>query len=141
MRARTIILSLLSAGVALAVTAAPVAAKDIRLGGSTDEKLPKNIVQLPPIAVAIRTDDGGWKHIRIDAWLEAKDTRTAKTMENMKNTIIAKADRELPNHDFAVLQSAELGSTEAKKAIVAAIEATIGREYKGDVLIRSMLVY
>jgi hypothetical protein len=140
MRARTSILILIAAAFTLVLAAQPAGAKDIRLGG-TDEKLPKNIVQLPTIAVAMRTEDGGWRHIKIDAWLAAKDVRTAKAMESVKNTIIAKADRELPNHDFATLQSAELGSNEAKKVIVAAVEATIGREYKGEVLIRSMLVY
>jgi len=120
--------------------AMPAAAKEIRLGG-TDNSLPKNMVELPMIAVAIRTEDGGWKHIKINAWLAAKDVRTAKTMEGMKNSISAKVDRELPNHDFAVLASAENGSNEAKKAIITAVEATIGRTYTGDVLIRNMLVY
>jgi hypothetical protein len=122
------------------LTAMPAGAKDIRLGGE-DKSLPKNMVVLPTIAVAMRTDDGGWKHIKIDAWLAAKDQRTAKTMESMKNTIIAKADRELPNHDWAVLASAKDGSDEAKRAIAIAVEATIGRAYTGDVLIRNMLVY
>jgi len=133
-------ISLFSALILSALCSLPAGAKDIRLGG-TDDKLPKTMVVLPTIAVAIRAEDGGWKHIKIDAWLQAKDVRTAKTMENMKNTIIAKADRELPNHDFAILMSAENGSNEAKKAIAAAVEMTIGRAYTGEVLIRNMLVY
>ena len=122
------------------LAALPAGAKEIRLGGE-DKSLPKNTVLLPTIAVAIRTEDGGWKHIKIDAWLQAKDVRTAKTMESMKNTIIAKVDRELPNHDWAILSSAKDGSDEAKRAIASAVEMTIGRAYTGDVLIRNMLVY
>jgi hypothetical protein len=132
----------LAVALAALLASGPLAAKDIRLGGQKDaDKLPPNMVALPTIAVAIRTDDGGWKHIKIDAWLAAKDVRTAKVMEGMKTNIIAKADRELPNRDFTTLLSPELGSNEAKKAIQAAVEATLGRPYTGDILIRNMLVY
>lgn len=118
----------------------PVYAKDIKLGGG-QQKLPTNMIALPTIAVAIRGDDGGWKHIKIDAWLAGTDAENAKTLEALKNTIINRADRELPNRNFEVLQSAVQGSAEAKRVIHAAVEAGLGHEWKGDVLIRNMLVY
>ena len=116
-----------------------VYAKDIKLGGQ--QKLPTNMIALPTIAVAIRGDDGGWRHIKIDAWLAGTDAENAKTLEALKNTIINRADRELPNRNFEVLQSAVQGSAEAKRVIHAAVEAGLGHEWKGDVLIRNMLVY
>lgn len=122
--------------------AGPVEAKDIKLGGEQNEhKLPLNTIELPQIAVAIRTEDGGWRHIRISAWLAAKDASTARTIDRMKNSIVGKADRELPNHSFDTLLSPELGSVEAKKAIRIAVEATLGHPYNGDILIRNLLVY
>jgi hypothetical protein len=126
----------------LFIAVAPINAKDIKLGGEKKtETLPPNVVAMPSIAVAIRTDDGGWKHIKIDCWLVSKDIRTSKAIEVLRNSIAGKADRELPNHSFETLLSPELGSVEAKKAIRTAVEASLGREYTGEVLIRNMLVY
>jgi hypothetical protein len=96
---------------------------------------------LPTIAVAIRDDDGGWRHIKVDAWLQSKDSATAAALEAVKTTIIAKADRELPNHDFATLQSPQIGTTEIKHAIHAAAEAGLGRKWNGEVLIHNLLIY
>ena len=119
-----------------------VYAKDIKLGGEQKEgKLPPNMIALPPIMVMMRTDDGGWKHIKIDAWLAGTDEDNAKKLESLKNTIKDKADREFPNRNFEILQSAGQGSSEAKKVIHAAVEAGLGKEWKGDVLIKDMLVY
>ena len=119
-----------------------VYAKDIKLGGDQKQaKLPPNMIALPTIAVAIRGEDGGWKHIKIDAWLAGTDPENAKRLETLKTVIIAKADREFPNRNFEILQSAGQGSAEAKKVIHAAVEAGLGGEWKGDVLIRNMLVY
>jgi hypothetical protein len=123
-------------GVVLAI---PVEAKDIKLGGG--DRVHPLVVELPTIAVAIRGDDGGWKHIKIDAWLQSKDIATAKKLEAVKNIIIAKADRELPNHDFETLKSPQTGSREAKRAIHAAAEAGLGQKWDGEVLIHNMLVY
>jgi len=119
-----------------------VYAKDIKLGGDQKlGKLPPNMIVLPPIMVVIRADDGGWKHIKIDAWLAGTDADNAKKLESLKNTIKDKADREFPNRNFEILQSARQGSAEAKKVIHAAVEAGLGAEWKGDVLIKDMLVY
>jgi len=117
----------------------PVHAKDIKLGG--EQKLTPTMIVLPRISVAIRTEDGGWKHIAVDCWLAGVDVEEAKRLEALKTTIIAKADREMPNRNFEILQSAGEGSNEAKKVIHAAVEAGLGREWKGQVLIRNMLVY
>ncbi len=132
---RKLFIALLLAGLATS----SVDAKDIKLGG--EQKIPTNMIVLPTITVAIRTDDGGWKHIQIDAWLAGTDAANARALEALKNTIIAKADREFPNRDFETLQSAGQGSNEAKKVIHGAVEAGLGHEWKGDVLIRNMLVY
>jgi hypothetical protein len=127
--------------IALAWEGGPAAAKDIKLGGKKEETLPPKITALPTIAVAIRTDEGGWKHIQIDAWLYSKDLRTAKLLEGLKNDITARADREMPNRNYATLQSPELGSNEAKKAILSAVAGSLGHNYDGEVLIKNMLVY
>jgi hypothetical protein len=126
----------------IAFLAGPAGAKDIKLGGEQKSvKLPNNTVALKTIAVAIRGEDGGWKNIKIDAWLTSKDSATAQAIEVAKNAILARADRELPNHSFEALQSAELGSIEAKKAIHKSVEAVLGHPWNGDVLIHNMLVY
>lgn len=124
---------------ALALT--PAAAKDIKLGGQAQENLAPNMIKLPTIAVVMRDDDGGWKHIKIDAWLAGTDVDNAKELDRLKNVIINKADREFPNRNYETLQSPGQGSTEAKRVIHAAVEAGLGHEWKGDVLIRNMLVY
>lgn len=129
---------------ALLLAGAPQAgvwAKDIKLGGEAKNKLPKTTIALPRISVAIRGEDGGWRHIAIDCWLAGTDEENAKELEVKRNIIIGKADRELPNRNFEVLQSSVLGSMEAKKVIHAAVEAGIGHEWKGEVLIKNMLVY
>jgi hypothetical protein len=119
-----------------------VYAKDIKLGGEQKQgKLPPTMIALPPIMVVIRTEDGGWKHIKIDAWLAGTDIDNAKRLDALKNTIRDKADREFPNRNFELLQSPVQGSAEAKKVIHAAVEAGLGKEWKGDVLIKDMLVY
>ena len=124
---------------ALAVT--PAAAKDIRLGGQAQQKLAPNMIVLPTIAVVMRDEDGGWKHIKIDAWLAGTDIENAKELDRIKNIIMNKADREFPNRNYETLQSPGQGSVEAKRVIHAAVEAGLGHEWKGDVLIHSMLVY
>jgi len=117
----------------------PLHAKDIKLGG--EQKLTPTMIALPRVSVAIRTEDGGWKHVAVDCWLAGVDVEEARRLEALKNTIIAKADREMPNRNFEILQSAAEGSAEAKKVIHAAVETALGREWKGQVLIRNMLVY
>jgi hypothetical protein len=124
---------------ALALT--PAAAKDIKLGGQAQQKLAPNMIVLPTIAVVMRDEDGGWKHIKIEAWLAGADIEEAKQLDRIKNIIMNKADREFPNRNYETLQSPGQGSVEAKRVIHAAVEAGLGHEWKGDVLIHSMLVY
>ena len=119
----------------------PAAAKDIKLGGEQKDKLPTNMVVLPVIAVMIRTEDGGWKHIKIDAWLAGTDADNAKKLEGLKHLIITKADHELPYRNYETLQSPGQGAIEAKRIIHAAVEAGLGHEWKGEVLIHNMMVY
>jgi hypothetical protein len=123
------------------IAGAPADAKDIRLGGEKKERIPTNTIALPPISVAIRADDGGWRHIKIDAWLAGTDEENARALEKLKTTIMHKADREFPNRNFETLRSAGQGSNEAKKVIHAAVESELGGPWKGEVLIRNMLVY
>jgi hypothetical protein len=131
----------LAVSLLIALAASPVAAKDIKLGGQAGNKLPPTMIVLPTIAVAIRTEDGGWKHVKIDTWLAGTDVENAKQLESLKNVIIGKADREIPNRNFETLQSPGQGSAEAKRVIHAAVEASLGHEWKGEVLIKNMMVY
>jgi len=132
---------LLSGLLLIALAAGSASAKDIKLGGQQGNQLPPTIIQLPTISVAIRADDGGWKHIQIDAWLSGTDAENAKKLDSLKNIIVTKADHEFPNRNFEILQSPGQGSGEAKKVIHGAVEAGLGHEWKGDVLIKNMLVY
>lgn len=124
-----------------ALSLTPAAAKDIKLGGQAQQKLAPTMIALPTIAVVMRDEDGGWKHIKIDAWLAGTDLENAKELDRIKNIIMNKADREFPNRNYETLQSPGQGSVEAKRVIHAAVEAGLGHEWKGDVLIKNMLVY
>lgn len=133
----------------LAATAQPVSARDIRLGGTrkgpdTEEPmtLPPNIVELPVIVVALRKSDGGWRHIRINAWLAPSDTDTARDMEDKKTSIAKKARENFPGpRGFDTLKSPREGPEAAKDILRAAAERSLGHPWDGDVLIRSMVVY
>jgi hypothetical protein len=137
--------------VVLAGSFQPAVARDIRLGGTNNApgapvqpppKLAPNIVELPTIIVAIRKDDGGWHHVRIDAWLAPKDSATAQDMDQRKASIVKKSKEALPGaRGFDVLQSAHDGNQVAKDVIRAAAERTIGRPWSGDVLIHNIVVY
>jgi hypothetical protein len=126
-----------------------VEARDIRLGGERSgqsggkqlEKLPENYVELPPIVVAIRKDDGGWHHVRISAWLAPSDLAIARIMGGLRTVIVKGAEEELPKTDFDVLQAAHSGSVTAKEIIHSVVEHTLGHPWKGDVLIRTMTAY
>jgi hypothetical protein len=129
----------------------PAMARDVRLGGTdtTPEapppppaKLAPNIVELPSIVVAIRKEDGGWHHIRIDAWLAPEDVSTAQDLDEKKSSIVKRSQEALPGaRGFDVLRSAHEGNDAAKDVIHAAAERTLGRPWTGDVLIRNILVY
>jgi len=134
----------------LAGTMQPVLAREIRLGGTNAPggavpppvKLPPNVVELPTITVALRKEDGGWNHIRIDAWLAPKDVTTARDMYEKKSTIVERSQDALPgNRGFTTLKSAREGNQAAKDVIREAAEKTLGHPWTGDVLIRNMLVY
>ena len=131
----------LAAFLLIGLAMGPVSAKDIKLGGEQKDKLAPNIVVLPVIAVMIRTDDGGWKHIKIDAWLAGTDADNARKLDGLKHQIIIKADHEIPQRNYETLQSPDLGTKEAKRIIHAAVEAGLGHEWKGEVLIHNMMVY
>ncbi|MDR3441066.1 hypothetical protein [Telmatospirillum sp.] len=128
--------------------AGPVFAKDIRLGGTSASptapppKLAPNIIELPTIEVSIRKEDGGWRHIRIDAWLAPKQVAIARDMDGMKTSIVKHAREELPgNRGFDALRSAHEGNQVAKEVLHHAAERSLGHPWDGDVLIRNILVY
>ncbi len=134
----------LAAFLAAGLLALPATARDIRLGGQKSgqqEALPPNVVKLPMIDVAIRKDDGGWHHVRIDAWLAAEDDATAKKLDDLKTAISLKAKAGIPKRPFESLRSAHEGSAVAKQVIAEATEQSLGHPWKGDVLIREMLAY
>ncbi len=134
--------------IGLATPLAPSAeAREIHLGGTNSQsgapsKLPPNIVELPSVVMLLRREDGGWRHIQIDAWLAPQDVPTAKDLDGMKTTVVQQIKEGLPGpRGFETLQSAREGSQAAKELIHAAAERSLGRAWSGEVLIRDMLVY
>jgi hypothetical protein len=131
----------------LAMTAwmAPqAAAKDINLGGqryTPDQNLPRTMVELPGISVALRDDKGGWRHVEIHAWLALKDSSAAYAVDRKRWAIARTVKDKLPEADFDVLAAAHTGSALAKEVIRSAAMAALGEELAGDVLIRELLVY
>jgi len=125
----------------------PAAAREVRLGGSQSStqpapKLAPNIIELPTIEISIRKEDGGWRHIRIDAWLAPKDVAIARDMDGMKTSIVKRAQEDLPgSRGFDVLKSAREGNEAAKEVLHLAAEQSLGHPWEGEVLIRNMLVY
>lgn len=121
-------------------------ARDVRLGGSNGAeqapKLPPNVVTLPIIIAAIPKGDGGWRHVRIDAWLAPSDVGTAEDMENLKASIVQKVRDGLPGpRGFDALKSPHEGPQVAKNMLHAAAESSLGHPWTGDVLIRSLMAY
>jgi hypothetical protein len=143
---------LLSATIAIILLAGAipsVSAREIHLGGTNaapgappPAKLAPNIVELPTIIAAIRREDGGWRHIRIDAWLAPQDIATARAMDDKKTSIVMRSQNTLPGkRGFDALKSAHDGNQVAKEVIHAAAAQTLGHPWTGDVLIRNILVY
>jgi hypothetical protein len=144
--ARYIALTIVVAGVGIGITAVPPAsARDIKLGGQETNhavaKAPANMVELPPIIVSKRKEDGGWEHLKINAWLAPKDWNSVETMETLKTTISQKAIEAFPQRNFDLFKAPREGSILAKKTIREATETSLGHPWAGDVLIRTMLVY
>ncbi|PKU23545.1 hypothetical protein [Telmatospirillum siberiense] len=145
------LLHVLALAVIIVLSFHPADAKDIRLGGTNASpappppppaKLAPNIIELPIIVIAIRKEDGGWHHIRINAWLAPKDVATAHDMDDKKTAIVRRSKDAFPGtRGFEALQSARDGDQIAKEVIHAAAEHTIGRPWTGDVLIRNILIY
>ena len=127
----------------------PATARDVKLGGQQTlrpevpppVKLPLNFVELPPMLAAMQEADGRWRHVRIDAWLDADDEFTGKMLDNLKKVIAKKVSDELPEVGYDALHSPRDGSELAKKKIRKVAEETLGHSWKGDVRIRAMLVY
>ncbi|HIJ37834.1 MAG TPA: hypothetical protein HPP80_02960 [Rhodospirillaceae bacterium] len=135
----------LTAGLAVGIClSSPVTAREIHLGGQTaDPKILKqpNTVVLPPIVLALPRDDGGWHHIRIDAWLTPSDEKTTAALEGIRTTIVKNASQDLPEAKFEDLRSARLGMKLAKQIIHDAAEEGLGRPWTGEVMIKTMLAY
>jgi hypothetical protein len=138
-------LALLGLSLALAGGAAsPAFAKTINLGGKADDKTKPQIryIELPRILVALPRDDGGWNHVQIDSYLAPADEETMLAMDGVRSSIARHASEdELPKIGYENLKKASFGSEFAKQAIRVAAERSLGRPWKGDVFIRSMLTY
>ena len=133
----------------VAATGMPTVAKDMKLGGQQNQhpeapppvKLPLNFVELPPMLAAMQEADGRWRHVRIDAWLDADDEFTGRMLDNLKKAIAKRVSDELADVGYDALHSPRDGSEVAKKTIRKVAEETLGHSWKGTVRIRAMLVY
>ncbi len=97
------------------VPADRAAAREIRLGGTSHVEEQKNplIVTLPTMELALPRNDGngGWRHIRIDAYLTVGDPVLGKELDGMKSSIVRHAVQEtLPATGYARLKEPYGGS-------------------------------
>jgi len=140
-------LSLLAAILTLGLSSAsPAQAKTINLGGKVkEEKKGFLIIELPSMNLALpKKDDynGGWRHVRIDAYITPKDAETGMKLDGVKSSIVKHAEEEtLPATGFDRLNTPYGGEEAAKKAIRIAAERALGHPFEGDVLIRTFLTY
>jgi hypothetical protein len=135
---------------ALCLTPLSTSAKDVNIGGKAadgkdDSKKPKlNMVDLPEITAGRRTENGGVKHIQIEAWLAPKDIKELPILDERKTAICKRAKKAFEeSHDISldILASPREGETLAKKTILQATETELGHPWSGDVLMRTFLVY
>lgn len=129
----------------LAFAPPTVLARDINLGGRQEEpdkrEKPRNIVELPTIELSLAQDDGGWRHIHIDAWLTCRDEATSEDLDKLRSTIVRLATDALPEHEFDEYRSPRGGIRLVKQIIRQVTEKSLGRPLKGDVMIKNFLAY
>lgn len=120
-------------------------ARDINLGGRQEEpevkEKPRFIVALPTIELSVARDDGGWRHIHIDAWLTTHDDRTTEDLDKMRSTIVRLTEDALPDHDFEEYKSPRQGLRLIKEIIRRATDKSLGHPWKGEVMIKNFLAY
>ncbi len=129
-----------------ALPAGRAEAREIRLGGSSHTEEQKNplIVVLPTLELALPRNDGngGWRHIRIDAYLTVSDPALGKELDGMKSSIVRHAVREtLPATGYDRLKEPYGGSEAAKRAIHIAAQRALGHPWDGAVDIRTFEAY
>lgn len=129
----------------LLLSATPVEAKTINLGGGKVEKQKSVLfIELPSIEAALPKgdDNGGWRHVRIDAYITPKDVLTGTQLEAVKSSIVKHAAEEtLPAAGYDKLKSPYGGEEAAKKALRIATDRALGHPWEGEISIRTFLTY
>ncbi|HVI52723.1 MAG TPA: hypothetical protein VM661_16060 [Candidatus Sulfotelmatobacter sp.] len=142
-----ILLSFILSLAVIPVCAPSAEAKTINLGGKAKDDKNKAylIIELPSMNVSMpKKDDttGGWRHVRIDAYITPKDADTGMKLDGVKSSIVKHAVEEtLPATGFDKLNTPYGGEEAAKKAIRIAAERALGHPFEGDILIRTFLSY
>ena len=130
---------------ALCFASPAVQARDINLGGKQEEpekkQKPRNIIELPTIDLSLAQEDGGWRHIHIDAWLTCRDEATSEDLDKLRSTIVRLTQDALPDHEFDEYRSPRGGIRLVKLIIRQVTEKSLGRPLKGDVMIKNFLAY
>ena len=130
---------------ALCLASPALQARDINLGGHQEEpekkEKPRHIVTLPTIELSLAREDGGWNHIRVDAWLTTRDDDTTEELDKMRSTIVRLTQDALPERDFQDYKAPRQGFRLVKQIIRQAADKSLGHPWKGEVMIKNMLAY
>lgn len=137
----------------LCAWATTASARDISLGGRKDAgnwhganevpfRLPDNVVALPTLVASVQdTETGRWKRVQVDAYLAPSDTVTTLRLRALAKDIANRARPGLRAQPAESLEPAYSGLKAARQAIRLAAQESLGRNWNGDVYIRSMTMY
>jgi hypothetical protein len=151
---KSVLFCLMAALLAAAGVAGDAMARDITLGGHRQDlrqglpdnevagKLPEDAVALPRVVASVQNHETGqWRRVLVDAYLQSSDRRALSKARDRVMDIAANARPQLQTVPAESLGEARSGMREAKDCIRLAAEQALGRDWPGNVFIRSLAVF